>query len=651
MEYGQLLDAYKALVNQLIGSEVAKDSISPTDVAQANIQLADLLEPILNTINDFAITGGTLPPVDASGQDLDLYIQGGSTLAFWRKRNGVWIMEAEVDLGIQIIDGVLSLQASVSGQVVTVSPGSWAINNIIYNKATQTQMNLTPANLNFDRIDVVVADTTGSISLIDGVASSSPAEPTIPANTVVVSYVYVPSESSGNLPYIADSNTPLAPPSQALPDGIINPGEFTINSSSLAIFSLPFKYRLLNVVHTGTQNNLQLNVPDPTYSRIDVIYGDSNGQYGVQTGIAAPTYETPLVPENTIMLAKILRRSNGTNVISIIGASGYVEQILAIIFGDTFHKNGSNIYLDSAEGTQDTGDIVGRGKLGANFVEKWRIYNAIDEKKFFLRWAGDSNDEYQLLTTNETSPLKLWVSGQYGLNSYVTHAVGGTEYLFRSLSEANTQEPSLSTGGLVDAWLNLGVTGDLLFWDEVTSYSINDFVFSSFSGNTYVYKSLQSSNVNHSPSDGISNAFWEFIGAFIGFFPDDQPYSLNDVVIDGDSNDMFVSNVDDNSYALDEQVPTSNDWRVIGEVGAASKSELVLNEDSLELEFEGQYYLEFNIPDGKDVLSCYYQKTGETIRRYKNMGDLTFDETRGSSPYQFGGFDNNSPQTITIIYL
>lgn len=651
MEYGQLLDAYKALVNQLIGSKVAEDSISPTDVAQAHIQLADLLEPILNTINDFAITGGTLPPVDASGQDLDLYIQGGSTLAFWRKRNGVWIMEAEVDLGIQIIDGVLSLQASVSGQVVTVSPGSWAINNIIYNKATQTQMNLTPANLNFDRIDVVVADTTGGISLIDGTASSSPAEPTIPANTVVVSYVYVPSESSGNLPYIADSNTPLAPPSQALPDGIINPGEFTINSSSLAIFSLPFKYRLLNVVHTGTQNNLQLNVPDPIYSRIDVIYGDSNGQYGVQTGVAAPTNETPIVPENTIMLAKILRRANGTNVISIIGSSGYVEQILAVIFGDTFHKNGSNIYLDSTQGTDDPGDIVFRGWIDGVLKERLRMYLEIDQSdKLMVKFNEDFNKSFEILHTGISSTLKLWSAGEYSLNSYVTHAVGGKEYLFRSLSEANTQEPSLS-GESEMAWEYLGDTSDGFspdLWSSVTSYGLGDFARIAASSNN-IFKSKVAGNTNHQPIFNTTDEFWECIGTYRGLYPSGAPYNIRDVVFDTETGGVYSSNVVNNSYALDYQIQAS--WQVIGEVGSASKSELVLNESSLELEFEDQYYLEFNIPDGKDVLSCHYQITGETIRRYKNMGDLTFDETRGSNPYQFGGFDNNSPQTITIIYL
>lgn len=207
----QVLSAYIDMVNQLVGSKVAEESIDPTDVASIGIQLADLLLPILNTINDFAITGGTLPPDNANGIDLDLYIQGGTSLIFWRKRNGIWVEEASVQLGIQIVDGNITLQASVNEMIVTVSAGSWGINNIIYSKAVQTQVNLTAADLNFNRIDTIVADTTGEIYLLNGVASANPNPAALPANSIVVNYVYIPASSSGDLPYISDSNSPPVP--------------------------------------------------------------------------------------------------------------------------------------------------------------------------------------------------------------------------------------------------------------------------------------------------------------------------------------------------------------------------------------------------------------------------------------------------------
>lgn len=211
MDYTPIIQAYSTLVNQLVGSKVAENSIDPTDVASIGLELAELLLPILNTINDFAITGGTLPPDDVNGADLDLYIQGGTSIVFWRKRNGIWVQEAEVPLGIQIVDGNISLQASVNEQIVTVSAGSWGISNTIYSKATQTQMTLTAADLNFNRIDTIAADTTGTVYLLDGVASSNPDPATLPASSIVVDFVFVPSSSSGDLPYISDSNSPPVP--------------------------------------------------------------------------------------------------------------------------------------------------------------------------------------------------------------------------------------------------------------------------------------------------------------------------------------------------------------------------------------------------------------------------------------------------------
>lgn len=475
MEYGQLLDAYKALVNQLIGSKVAEDSISPTDVAQAHIQLADLLEPILNTINDFAITGGTLPPLDASGQDLDLYIQGGTSLIFWRKRNGVWVMEADVELGIQIIDGNITLQASIDGQIVTVSAGSWGINNIVYSKATQTQLNVSNADLNFNRIDAVIADTTESISIITGVASSNPVTPAIPANTIVVSYVYVPASSTGDLPYIADSN--------ASPQSIIDD----------AVISL-----------VKTWSSQKLNV----------------------------------IPQ-------------------------------------------------------------------------------------------------------------LWSADPTPLNGVRWHDIGGIKYPFYSLVDNNTSEPTLSSSAS-GAWTRTDIYGFLSVYDPEFSYDIGALITSD--GNTRVYRSKVNANEGHFPSGGVSTEFWEYVGKYRGFYNALSTYSQGDVVIvSAESDRIYISNISANKEPLTD-IGGDSTWQVIGEVGSASKSQMTLNQSALVEEFEGQYYLPFTIPSGKDVLSCYYQITGETIRRYKNMGDLTFDETRGSNPYQFGSFDNNSPQTITIIY-
>jgi len=206
MNYNDLLDAYKQQVNTNVAVKDDVNSIDPTDVASIGLQLADLLKPILGIINDFPISGGTVPPT-GTATDLSLYVQISSNFAVWRYRNSVWVQELSIPLGFDFGTGNISLQASVFGQVVSVSAGKWAIDGDLYSKATQTQLDLTPADLNFNRIDLVYANTAGNVLLLDGVATSIPNEPVTPADAVQVAYVYVPSQSSGELPYIADSNS------------------------------------------------------------------------------------------------------------------------------------------------------------------------------------------------------------------------------------------------------------------------------------------------------------------------------------------------------------------------------------------------------------------------------------------------------------
>jgi hypothetical protein len=209
MDYSSEIAAYKALAMLLVGAKNTPDSIEPIDAADIGIELADLLLPILNKINGFGISGGTAAPLSGAGSEDDLYIQGGTKLIFWRKKAFTWIKQTEVDLGIQIVDGNISLQSSVKDSLVTVSPGSWAIGNTIYSKSTQTQFNLATADANYNRIDAVYANTANALILYSGVANGNPAPPDKPNDTILVTYIYVPSLASGNPPYIADSNTPV----------------------------------------------------------------------------------------------------------------------------------------------------------------------------------------------------------------------------------------------------------------------------------------------------------------------------------------------------------------------------------------------------------------------------------------------------------
>lgn len=217
MNNSGVFNGLKALNNNNVTTKSTPDSIRPVDVGGVTNAILDALLPITNLINSFDILGGSSAPT-SQGNDGDIYIQDGLQLVFWKKVGDIWVSKRTVELGIQIVDGNINLQSRVSGFVVTVSGGQWGINNIIYTKAVQTELTLNPADANFDRIDAVFANTSNNITYTAGTASSNPdnTKPVTPANNVIVAYVYVPSVASGNLPYIADSNTPITPPSPGI---------------------------------------------------------------------------------------------------------------------------------------------------------------------------------------------------------------------------------------------------------------------------------------------------------------------------------------------------------------------------------------------------------------------------------------------------
>lgn len=206
--YTALLTAFKTSVNQRITVKNTVDSIDPVDVGGSITDFADTILTALNSINEFNILGGTSIPTLGQGNEDDVYIQYGSNLTFWKKDNNAWVSKVTASFGINIPDGNLNLQYRISGMVVTVSSGSWYIGNVQYQKPVQTQFTVPNANLNFDRIDAVFADKLNEIHYVTGTASADPdnTKPSTPSNEIIVTYVYVPKSSSGQLPYFADSN-------------------------------------------------------------------------------------------------------------------------------------------------------------------------------------------------------------------------------------------------------------------------------------------------------------------------------------------------------------------------------------------------------------------------------------------------------------
>lgn len=187
------LAAYKAQVNNDVSTQSDPDSIAPDVVGSIGTDLADILLPELLKINNFNATGGTGIP--AGGQPKDIYFKSNlNEIQIWRNVNGAWQQISTIPLGISYPDGIiLGLRTSINGYIVTVSPGTWAIANAAYSKAVQTQLTIDPKDINYGRWDLIYANTANQILLSKGVASNVPAKPVLPANSILVDYVYIPS--------------------------------------------------------------------------------------------------------------------------------------------------------------------------------------------------------------------------------------------------------------------------------------------------------------------------------------------------------------------------------------------------------------------------------------------------------------------------
>lgn len=198
MSVASEIAAYKVTVVDAITSKTLINTISPENVGDADTDLADLIQPWLEMVESGQeVFGSTDAPTDIEGSDADWWFRiSGGQFYVYRKISGSWVAKVNLTLGYVLPDGPISIRASITGFDVTVTSGSWVIDNVIYNKATQTFITLDPADLNFTRYDLIYADNTGAVSYLAGTPASTPAFPTTPDDSIVVDYAIVPSSSS-----------------------------------------------------------------------------------------------------------------------------------------------------------------------------------------------------------------------------------------------------------------------------------------------------------------------------------------------------------------------------------------------------------------------------------------------------------------------
>jgi len=197
-----LLITYIDQVTTEVSQETTPDSLDPNKIGDIGTDLANILKDFLPAQNRFNISAGTDFPT--GGEDTDLYyryISGG--IQILRNIVGVWTLLATIPFGFLIPDGILvGLRVSVITTTATVTPGAWVIDNVKYSKDTQTEFTLAAKDPSFDRWDLIYADENNDILIETGIATLVPVKPDIPADCILVDYVYVPAVG---LPYALGS--------------------------------------------------------------------------------------------------------------------------------------------------------------------------------------------------------------------------------------------------------------------------------------------------------------------------------------------------------------------------------------------------------------------------------------------------------------
>ena len=197
------LVSYLAAMRAAISEKIDNDSISPTNVGEDGF--ADLVTILDAIIREPDIFSGVGDPALSMGVDGDFYFQSGNPVLLKKKSDGAWTVNGSIDLGIDFPDGNFTIKTSLLGDTVTATSGFWYLDNNQYRKATPTEFTISSADNTLETQDLIYATTSNTILYLAGTPGLG--QPALPANSVLVDVVVIPSVASGATPYLIYGQT------------------------------------------------------------------------------------------------------------------------------------------------------------------------------------------------------------------------------------------------------------------------------------------------------------------------------------------------------------------------------------------------------------------------------------------------------------
>lgn len=149
--------------------------------------------------------------------------------------------------------------------------------------------------------------------------------------------------------------------------------------------------------------------------------------------------------------------------------------------------------------------------------------------------------------------ISVWVDGEYSNNQYVSKVINSQLYLFRSTSDNNTTEPLLRSNK--EPWKSIiyGVTPIYNGEWSAGSYVTGNVV----SKNGFAYYCFVDTDTD---PEQLLPPYWFKLGIYTGTYNPSFPYSNGEVVAAA-GNQVYVSNYDNNTYALNTGVVSK--WEVV----------------------------------------------------------------------------------------